>query len=113
MLSAGIYRPVKILDQLQTAAIIQTLGFNGNIRLEAHGEDRLIRKFDVNLGTIATVFVDAAGADYLASEFFAFDHGAIPIRPEIPKNYDELTIPNTRNTEGTFRIAGAYHTHRV
>ena len=112
-MSAGIHGLVEILDQSQMGRIIQTSGFNRNIRLEAHGEDRLIRKLDVNLRTIATVFVDAADADYLTGEFFAFDHGTFPIRPDIPEKYDELTTPNTRNTEGTFRIAGAYHTHRV
>jgi hypothetical protein len=111
--SAGIHGLVEILDQSQMGRTIQTSGFDGNVRFEAHREDRLIRKLDVNLRTIATVFVDAAGADYLTSEFFAFDHGAIPIRPDMPENYYEPTVPSTRNAEGTFRIAGAYHTHRV
>jgi hypothetical protein len=113
MLSARINRLVETLDQAQTSAIIGALGFNGNVRLEAHREDRLIRKLDVNLRTIATVFVDAAGADYLTSEFFAFDHGSFPIRANMTADCDKPTVLNTRNAEGTFRKAGAYHTHRV
>jgi hypothetical protein len=67
----------------------------------------------VNLGTVAAVFVDAANADHLTGEFFTFDHGAFPIRADMTEDCDESTLPSTSNAEGTFRITGAYHTHRV
>src|SRR5271154_4140158 len=74
MLSAGIQGLIEALDQSQMGRTVKTSGFDGNVRFDAHREDRLIRELDVNLRTIGAIFVDVAAADYLTGEFFAFDH---------------------------------------
>ena len=74
---------VHILDQSRACALIDTLKSDGDVCVEAHGEDRLICKLDVDFGTFAAIFIDAADSDHLTGEFFAFDHGAFPSRADM------------------------------
>ena len=75
--SLGRVGGVQICDNLQSIAVRYTLSFDGDISLETYRKDRLIRKFDMNLGSALAVFVDIAATNHLACKFSAFDHGLL------------------------------------
>ena len=68
---------VLISDNLRSFAARYTLSFDGDISLETYRKDRLIRKFDMNLGSALAVFVDIAATNHFACKFSAFDHGLL------------------------------------
>jgi hypothetical protein len=71
----GRARFVSISDNPNRPAVRRTPGFDGDIRLETYGKDGLIRKHDMNLRAVFTVFVCLASTNHFAGNFSAFDHG--------------------------------------
>lgn len=96
------------MEHLRSPALIpKTLGFNGDIGLEAYSEAGAVREIDLKVGAIAPIFKDGAQLDDLSCEFFAFNHGF------------DLSCQNYFGTVSSFEHCklspnfGEYHTHRV
>ena len=93
----------------------RVLGLNRHSRLKTYTKDSFVRKFDINLRTVQSVFVDRAPLDHLACELMALNHGVLFMSEKIhqDKAYSHVESDGDFAFATTFQTAGEYHTHRV